>query len=124
MRDLNRLHAQVPALHELDFSPDGFSWIDCHDSDQSVVSWLRFARDGSCVAIVCNFTPVPRHGYRIGVPGTGVWRELLNTDSEYFGGGNLGNGSGLNTEAQPWMQRPALLTLTVPPLAVVFLTPA
>ena len=123
MRDLNRLHVENAALHELDFVAEGFSWIDCHDSEQSVVSWLRFARDGSFVVVVCNFTPVPRHGYRIGVPQTGTYRELLNTDSEYYGGSNLGNGNGLSASASPWMNRPASLRLNLPPLAVVVLAP-
>ncbi len=121
MRDLNRLHVTQPALHDLDFSAEGFSWIDCHDAEQSVVSWLRFARDGSCVVIICNFTPVPRPAYRIGVPRAGAYHELLNTDSEYYGGSNMGNAGGLSADGTAWMQRPALLTLTLPPLAVVVL---
>ncbi|SMB23934.1 1,4-alpha-glucan branching enzyme [Sterolibacterium denitrificans] len=125
MRDLNRLHVSCPALHELDFEAGGFSWIDCHDSEQSVISWLRHARDGRCLAVVCNFTPVPRHGYRIGVPQAGVWREVLNTDSTYYGGSNLGNGGvgGLQAVGS-WMGRPASLVLDLPPLAAVVLEPA
>jgi len=124
VRDLNRLYTSYPALHELDFAADGFSWIDCHDSEQSVLSWLRFARDGSFVVVVLNFTPVPRQAYRIGVPREGNYRELLNSDSEYYGGSDLGNGSGLTTDPLPWMNRPASLTLTLPPLACVVLTPS
>ena len=125
LRDLNRLYVQHPALHELDFDGEGFSWIDCHDSEQSIVSWLRFAREGRgrCLAVVCNFTPVPRRGYRIGVPQAGAWRELLNTDSAYYGGANLGNGAGLVAQPTPWMNRPAALPLDLPPLAVVVLAP-
>ena len=123
MRDLNRLHVHNAALHELDFAVEGFSWIDCHDSEQSVISWLRFARDGSFVVVVCNFTPVPRRGYRIGVPRAGAYRELLNTDSTYYGGSNLGNGDGLTASNTPWMSRPASLKLNLPPLAVVVLAP-
>ena len=119
--DLNRLYTSQPALHELDFAAEGFSWIDCHDSEQSVISWLRYARDGSFVAVILNFTPVPRLSYRIGVPSAGVYRELLNTDSQFYGGSDLGNGLGLTAEKRSWMNRPASLTLTLPPLACVVL---
>ncbi|TRZ64973.1 MAG: 1,4-alpha-glucan branching protein GlgB [Rhodocyclaceae bacterium] len=122
VRDLNRLYTSHQALHELDFAVEGFSWIDCHDVEQSVLSWLRFARDGSFVVVVLNFTPVPRQAYRIGVPREGIYRELLNSDSQYYGGSDLGNGSGLTTDPLPWMNRPVSLTLTLPPLACVVLT--
>ncbi|MCK9283490.1 MAG: 1,4-alpha-glucan branching protein GlgB [Rhodocyclaceae bacterium] len=122
--DLNRLYRRLPALYEQDFDAQGFSWIDCHDADQSVVSWLRFARDGRFVAVVLNFTPVPRIGYRIGVPRSGRYVELFNSDSEHYGGSNLGNGNGLMAESQPWMNRPASLQLTVPPLAGIVIAPA
>jgi 1,4-alpha-glucan branching enzyme len=123
VRDLNRLHRERPEFHELDFSGDGFSWIDCHDADQSVVSWLRLARNGSFAAVVCNFTPIPRHGYRIGVPAAGDYEEVLNSDSRHYGGGDLGNSGLLSAGNRPWMGRPASLELTVPPLAVVVLAP-
>jgi 1,4-alpha-glucan branching enzyme len=122
LRDLNRLYVALPALHDLDFSTQGFGWIDCHDNEQSVISWLRFARDGSFAVVVFNFTPVPRHNYRIGVPRAGAYRELLNTDSEYYGGSNLGNGPAeMHASHQPWMNLPASLTLTLPPLAGIIL---
>jgi 1,4-alpha-glucan branching enzyme len=123
-RELNHLYVGEAALHELDFSSLGFQWIDCHDSDQSVVSWLRHARDGSHVVVVLNFTPIPRHGYRLGVPRTGIYRERVNTDSALYGGSDLGNGGHVNAEAQPWMGFPASLTLTLPPLAALILLPA
>jgi 1,4-alpha-glucan branching enzyme len=123
VRDLNRLYAGVPALHDQDFSFDGFSWIDCHDADQSVISWLRYARDGSYVIVVMNLTPVPRHGYRIGVPCRGEYRELLNSDSHYYGGSDLGNEGNLLSDDQSWMGRPASLTLTLPPLACLIIAP-
>mgnify|MGYP001588656596 CR=1 FL=1 len=120
-RDLNRLYATELALHEQDFDAGGFAWIDCHDADQSVVGWLRYARDGRFVAVMFNFTPVPRPGYRIGVPQAGRYRELLNSDSHHYGGSNLGNGDGLIAHEEPWMGRPASLALTLPPLSgVVF----
>jgi 1,4-alpha-glucan branching enzyme len=123
VRDLNRLYAELPALHDQDFSSDGFSWIDCHDADQSVISWLRYARDGSFVIVVLNLTPVPRQGYRIGVPVAGNYRELLNSDSHYYGGSDLGNDGILAATGKPWMGRPASLVLTLPPLAGVVFAP-
>ncbi len=121
--DLNRIYRETPALFEHEFEPDGFAWIDCHDSDQSVLSYLR--RAGTEVrAVVLNFTPVPREGYRIGVPYPGPWREVFNSDSEYYGGSNVGNGAGLMAEEVPWMGYPHSLILTVPPLAGVILEPA
>jgi 1,4-alpha-glucan branching enzyme len=121
--DLNRMHREVPALHELDFDPAGFQWIDCHDSSQSVLSWLRVARDGSCVAVVLNFTPVPRHGYRLGLPRAGRWREVLNSDSSHYGGSDVGNGGALTALEEPSMNRPASVVLTLPPLAALVLLP-
>jgi len=123
VRDLNRLHAAQIALHDQDFDGAGFSWIDCHDADNSVVGWLRYARDGSFVAVMLNFTPVPRQGYRIGLPQAGRYRELFNSDSRHYGGGDLGNGDDLVAAEQPWMGRPASLALTLPPLAGVILAP-
>jgi 1,4-alpha-glucan branching enzyme len=123
VRDLNRLYAGNNALHELDFEAAGFCWIDCHDSDQSVLSFLRRARNGAFVVVVLNFTPVPRHNYRIGVPAAGCYRELLNSDSRYYGGSDLGNGESLHAGRQPWMGQPASLALTLPPLAGLILGP-
>jgi 1,4-alpha-glucan branching enzyme len=120
-RDLHRLYREIPALHELDFEQEGFRWIDCHDADQSVLSFLRRDRRGSAVIVVLSFTPVPRENYRIGVPGPAVWREIFNSDSAYYGGSNMGNGAGLITEAQPWMGFDHSLVLTLPPLAGVIL---
>lgn len=117
LRDVSHLYRNIPALYELDFSPEGFAWIDCHDADQSIISYQRRARDGSCVVVVLNFTPVPRNGYRIGVPEAGTYRELLNSDSELYGGGNAGNGLGLQAENTPWMGLPYSLVITAPPLA-------
>ncbi|MFA7238936.1 MAG: 1,4-alpha-glucan branching protein GlgB [Sulfuricellaceae bacterium] len=120
-RDLNRLYCDIPALHERDFSYEGFSWIDCHDADQSVLSYLRYAHDGAFVAIVLNFTPVPRTGYRIGIPHPGHYREILNSDSACYNGGNVGNGQGLQAENVPWMGFSHSLVVTLPPLAGIIL---
>ncbi len=119
--DLNHLYRRCPALHALDFESTGFRWIDCHDAGQSVIGYLRFAPDGSYVAVLLNFTPVPRPGYRIGVPAPGRHEEILNSDSLYYGGSNLGNAGGVVAEALPWMNLPCSLTLTLPPLAAVVL---
>jgi 1,4-alpha-glucan branching enzyme len=122
-RDLNHLYRNTPALHELDFSPDGFTWIDCHDADQSVLSYVRKARDGSCVVVALNFTPVPRTGYRIGVPRAGRYREIFNSDSNFYGGSNLGNGEGLHTEDTAWMGFNHSLCITLPPLSAIIFVP-
>ncbi|MBA3903915.1 MAG: 1,4-alpha-glucan branching enzyme [Rhodocyclaceae bacterium] len=122
MRDLNRLYRQLPPLHDLDFDAQGFSWSDCRDADQSVISYLRFARDGRFVVVVLNFTPVPRLNYRIGVPRAGPYREILNSDSSLYGGGDMGNGGWLAARSEPHLGFPATLELTLPPLAgVIFI---
>jgi 1,4-alpha-glucan branching enzyme len=122
--DLNRLYRDRPALHSQDFDPLGFEWIDCNDSEHSVLCWLRWGRDGSHLVVVANFTPVPRHGYRIGVPHGGDYVEILNTDSAHYGGSDLGNGGRLTATGDAWMGRPASLGLTLPPLSVLILQPA
>jgi 1,4-alpha-glucan branching enzyme len=124
VKALNHLYAAQPALYEVDFSWEGFQWIDFHDVDNSIVSFLRRAKNpDDFVLVVSNFTPVPREGYRIGVPCEGFYRELLNSDSAYYGGGNLGNGKGVPSEPEPWQGQPHSIVVTVPPLAVVFLKP-
>ena len=120
VRDLNRLYCTQPALHQYDFESRGFAWIDCHDSDQSVLSLMRKS-DAEQVIVLLNFTPVPRHAYRIGVPQGGVYTEMLNTDSAYYGGSNSGNAGELHSEALPWMGYAQSLVLTLPPLAAIYL---
>jgi 1,4-alpha-glucan branching enzyme len=120
-RDLNRLYRDDTALHALDFEPAGFQWLDCNDADHSILAFLRRAPDGHCTVVVLNFTPVPRQGYRLGVPAPGFYREILNTDSDHYSGSHMGNGGGLPSEAQPWMDLPHSLVLTLPPLAAVLL---
>lgn len=121
VEDLNRLYRQEPALHELDCDPTGFEWIDANDSEQSVLSFLRKDRAGRVVAVVCNFTPVPREGYRVGVPWPGRWAEVLNSDAREYGGSGWGNLGGVRTEPVPHHGRPYSLRLVLPPLAAVFL---
>lgn len=122
VEDLNRTYRSRPALFLEDFTPAGFEWIDANDSDKSMISYLR--RGGNAnetIAVVCNFTPVPRHNYRIGVPFGGTWQEILNSDATLYGGSGQGNMGSVETAPVPFHGRPCSLTLTVPPLGVVFL---
>ncbi len=121
--DLNRTHSAYPALHELDCEAEGFHWIDCNDYLHSALTLLRVDREGRQVVVVLNFTPVVRDAYRIGVPTGGQWREILNTDAHTYGGSGVGNGGHLGASDQPWHGQPHSLTLTVPPLGALFLTP-
>jgi 1,4-alpha-glucan branching enzyme len=124
VRDLNRLYVSEPALHQLDCEPGGFAWIDCHDHENSVISYLRRASDPEdFVVVVCNLTPVVREGYRIGVPHGGYYSELLNTDSHYYGGSDVGNGGGLTALSVPMHGMPFCLELALPPLATLVLRP-
>ncbi len=120
-KDLNILYRDNPALHELDFTQQGFQWIDCHDADQSVVSFIRRGRGGKFVVVTLNFTPVPRENYRIGVPQAGVYRELLNSDSMFYAGSNVNNGEGIKTQNHAWMDQSYSILIKLPPLAGVIL---
>jgi 1,4-alpha-glucan branching enzyme len=122
LRDLNHLYSSVLALHQFDFLPEGFAWIDCHDADNSVISYLRRAGDDSFALVVLNFTPVPRTDYRIGVPASGNYQEIFNSDSSHYGGSNLGNLGHLNTTGEPWMGLPDSVVITLPPLAGLILS--
>ncbi len=124
VRDLNRLYRDLPALYEQDFEQSGFSWIDCQDTERSLLSFLRHGRNGETVVVAFNFTPVPRHRYRIGVPFDCAYREIFNSDSHYYGGGNLGNSSEIHAEPLSWMGQPYSIEIELPPLAGIMLTPA
>ena len=122
--DLNRLHTHERALHQVDFESSGFEWIEANDAAASVISFLRRGRDPEdFVLVVCNFTPVVREEYRVGVPRPGYYREILNTDSKYYGGTDLGNAGGVNAEPIPWNDRPYSIKLKLPPLAVSYFKP-
>jgi 1,4-alpha-glucan branching enzyme len=122
--DLNRLVSREPALHELDFEGRGFEWVDCHNWQDSVLVFIRRAANADDFLMVCcNFTPVPRIGYRVGVPRAGVYDEVFNSDSEWYGGGNVGNAGALHTLAEPHHGRNHCLSLSLPPLAAVVLKP-
>jgi 1,4-alpha-glucan branching enzyme len=121
--DLNRLYRDSPELHYYEFEWQGFSWIDCHDADQSILSYLR-KKDDDFLVVLVNFTPVPRQGYRIGVPRSGRYTEIFNSDSHFYAGSGVGNGGiDLIAEDHPWMNHPYSITLTVPPLAGLVLKP-
>lgn len=124
IQDLNLLYRQTPMLYQIDFSPEGFEWIDWQDRDSSVFSWIRRDSVGNILICVMNCTPVIRHGYRIGVPSEGDYRELINTDSAEYGGDNQGNLGKLTAQEFASHGRPFSLTLTLPSLATVILTPA
>jgi 1,4-alpha-glucan branching enzyme len=119
-RDLNHLYRSEPALYEIDFSWEGFEWVDFHDTAQSVVSFLRKARNGDTMLCVCNFSPVVRMNYRVGVPQGGMWKELLNSDAASYGGAGNGNCGGFYADPVPAQERNFSLNLTLPPLGVLF----
>ncbi len=120
--DLNRIHRTEPALHRNDSEPSGFEWIDCSDRDTGVVSFIRKAGETDpTVIVICNFTPVPRHDYRVGVPLKGRWEELLNSDASAYGGSGAGSVSSVEAEDIAWHGRDQSLNLTLPPLAALYL---
>ncbi|UCE03902.1 MAG: 1,4-alpha-glucan branching protein GlgB [Candidatus Latescibacterota bacterium] len=122
VQDLNRAYRSEPVLHELDVDPDGFEWVDCNDTEQSTLSFLRRGdTTESIVLCVFNFTPVPRHNYRVGVPCGGYWREILNSDAKEYGGSGQGNLGGREAAPLGVHGRPHSLNLTLPPLGVLFL---
>jgi 1,4-alpha-glucan branching enzyme len=124
VRELNRVYRGEPALWEVDFDSAGFRWLEANDASANVVVFARFSRDGKR-SLVCamNLSPVPRPGYRIGLPAAGRWREVLNTDSSYYGGSDVGNLGGIACEERPWRDLPFSAEVTLPPLGVVWLVP-
>ena len=122
LRDLNAVYRNEPALHVRDCVPEGFRWVVLEDAAQSVFAYLRFgAENDPPLLVICNFTPVPRYGYRLGVPRAGRWREILNSDAAVYGGSNMGNGGELQAEDTPSHDLPASILLTLPPLATLIL---
>ena len=121
VKDLNRLYVTEPCLFEIDFHPEGFEWIDFHDWEESIVSFIRKGRTtDDIILVVCNFTPVPRHNYLVGVPHGGMWKEVLNSDSTIYGGSGIGNYGGATAEMVAVQNRPYSLILTLPPLSTLF----
>jgi 1,4-alpha-glucan branching enzyme len=122
MADLNRLYAAEPALHDLDCEPSGFEWAVADDSANSVIAYVRRSREGEPLLVAVNMTPVPRHGYRVGVDDPGRWVEILNTDSDVYGGSGMGNLGGVETDSPDAdSEKTHSLALTLPPLSVVVL---
>jgi 1,4-alpha-glucan branching enzyme len=122
VRELNAIYQREPSLHQVDFDGAGFTWIDCNDNENSVISLIRRARDPEDFTVmVANFTPVPRPGYRIGVPAGGWYREVLNSDAESYGGSNMGNAGGVMTEPIAAHGYDQSLSLIVPPLGFLLL---
>jgi 1,4-alpha-glucan branching enzyme len=121
VKQLNALYRAEPALHQIDFTPEGFEWIVADDTVASVIAFLRKAHDGSTLLVACNFTPVPREHYQVGVPHPGHWQEVLNSDATEYGGSGWGNLGGVHAQAQPRHGKPHTLSLTLPPLSTVVL---
>ena len=122
VKDLNAVYSRESALHQVDFSYSGFEWIDFQDAPNSVISFIRKSANGSDkIIVVCNFTPVPRRNYRVGVPDVGTYLEILNSDSEFYNGSNMGNAGAITAEAIPQHGREFSINLTLPPLAAIFL---
>jgi 1,4-alpha-glucan branching enzyme len=122
LADLNRLYRAEPALYEQDCKPQGFEWIDCNDSAASVISFLRKAASSTeTILVLCNFTPVPRLEYQVGVPFGGYWKELLNSDAAIYGGSGVGNLGGVEATPESWHGQPYSVKIALPPLATVFL---
>jgi 1,4-alpha-glucan branching enzyme len=122
VKDLNHLYQTEPALYELDFRKEGFEWVDFCDWEGSIISFLRKGKStDDILLVICNFTPVPRHNYRIGVPRGGFWREVLNSDAKIYGGSGHGNFGGVEATPVPSHGKYHSLSLTLPPLGVLFL---
>jgi len=120
IRDLNRLYRIEPPLYEVDFNYSGFEWIDFHDTEQSVISFIRKGkRADDFLVVVCNFTPVPRYNYRIGVPEAGLYKEILNSDSAEYWGSGIGNAEGILSEDVSWNGKPHSISITLPPLGMI-----
>jgi 1,4-alpha-glucan branching enzyme len=124
VRDLNRAYRDTPALYERDDDHEAFWWIEPNDAANSVFAFARIGRDARRpIVFVANLTPVPRHDYRLGLPVPGRWRELVNTDSSFYGGSDTGNYGGVQTDDTPWMDQYHSAVLTLPPLSALWLVP-
>jgi 1,4-alpha-glucan branching enzyme len=124
VHDLNEIYKSHGALHELDLAPEGFAWIQCDDWQNSIYAYLRYAKNRDNFAVVAlNFTPVPRDGYRLGVPRAGYYSEILNSDADIYGGGNVGNLGGTYSEPIPMHGHPQSISVRVPPLGLLILRP-
>ena len=124
VRDLNRVMRSEPALYERDFDPGGFWWLEANDAANNVIAFARASKDGERVLVcVANLAPVPRPDYRLGLPRAGRWREVMNTDSSFYGGTDTGNLGGIEAEPVGWHEQPFSAEVTLPPLGVIWLVP-
>jgi 1,4-alpha-glucan branching enzyme len=123
VRDLNFAYRDEPALWERDGDPEGFAWIEANDAENSVVAFMRRAKDGRPLVCVMNLTPVPRESYRVGLPSGGRWREVINTDAEQYGGSGVGNFGGVDAEDLPWHGQAHSAAMALPPLGVLWFAP-
>jgi 1,4-alpha-glucan branching enzyme len=124
VRDLNSIYSSESALYEVDFESRGFEWIDFRDTDKSVISFVRYAKESDDhMVVVCNFTPIPRKDYRIGVPDNCFYREILNSDSSDYWGSNVGNAGGVHADTMPWHGKPCSIKIVIPPLGVLYFKP-
>ena len=123
VKELNRIYHSEPAMHEIDFTNEGFEWIDFNDADSSVVSFIRKDKNNNILILVFNFTPITKENYRIGVPREGFYREILNSDSENFGGLNVGLGGGVFSDREECHGRSFSINLIIPPLGLLILKP-
>jgi 1,4-alpha-glucan branching enzyme len=122
VKHLNRLHSQYNALHQIDFSHEGFEWVDSSDWEQNVICFLRKGRKSEdLLLVICNFTPMPRMDYRVGVPKDGIWKEILNSDAKEYGGSGVRNLGKIESEPIPFHGRDYSISLTLPPLGIIFL---
>jgi 1,4-alpha-glucan branching enzyme len=119
VQHLNYIYKSEPALWQQDDTFEGFEWIDFHDADNSAVSFMRRSREGEIIVFVVNATPIVRYDYRLGVPHAGLYREIINTDAETYGGSNIGNYGGVRSENRPWMAREHSILIHLPPLATL-----
>ncbi|MGA0945669.1 MAG: 1,4-alpha-glucan branching enzyme, partial [Candidatus Nanopelagicales bacterium] len=124
MRDINAAYRATPALWQRDDDPAGFEWIDANDAESNVFSWIRWDDDGRPMVSVSNMAPVPRYGYRLGLPASGEWAEILNTDAIEYGGSGVGNMGAVVADGEPWHGRLSSAAVTLPPLATIWLRPA
>jgi 1,4-alpha-glucan branching enzyme len=122
VRDLNNVYIHEQSLHAGDYDPNGFAWEDCHDSEQSVLTFFR-KYEGEVMLVACNFTPVVRYHYRVGLPRGGTWLEILNSDSRIYGGSGVGNEGAVQAREDSWHGLPFMAELTLPPLGVIFFKP-
>jgi 1,4-alpha-glucan branching enzyme len=123
VQHLNYIYKSEPALWQQDDSYDGFEWIDFHDADNSVVSFIRKSRESEMIVFIVNATPIVRHNYRLGVPRAGFYREIINTDGQTYGGGNVGNYGGVQSEDRQWMGREHSILIQLPPLSTLAFKP-